>query len=210
MANLCRYGENTLHFVEPSDRERFEAGLHQHWRSQGLRLKNGELVQDRKLGTSAPVQAGSAWISHQPASTPGVSHVFFGDVRKLTSRRILDTIGMEVGELDMISGGPPCQGYSKAGKQNVMDPRNSLMFEYLQFIVEMQPKAMIMEEVPEIMTMLTPEGDNVVEKAIRILSDGGFGGYDALQKPVNAKAGSMGIMRGKSTAKKEKGRPPAK
>lgn len=117
---------------------------------------------------------------------------------ELTPARVLETIGMKVGELDMISGGPPCQGFSKAGLQNVMYPRNSLVFDWLRFAVEMQPKAVLMEEVPEIATMVTPDGDNVLDRVIRILSDGGFGGVDALKKSVDAKAGSMGIIRGRA------------
>jgi len=210
MANLCRYGEHQLHFVDPSDQQRFEEALTRQYRSQGIKITDGYVDEDPALLQTAPLQAGHGWISKQPASTPGVSHVFFGDVRKLTSKRILDTISMEVGELDLISGGPPCQGYSGAGKQNVMDPRNSLLFDYMRFIVEMQPKAMMMEEVPEIMSMVTPDGDNVVDKAMRILSDGGFGGYDALQKAVSAKAGNMGIIpRRPEAADKKKVKKPA-
>jgi DNA (cytosine-5)-methyltransferase 1 len=209
MANLCRLGEHQLHFVEPSDQQRFEAELTRQWRPHGLKIKDGYLVGDGRtdLGTGEPVRAGVGWISKQPASTPGVSHIFFGDIRALTPQRVLDTIGMKIGELDMVSGGPPCQGFSKAGKQNVMDPRNSLVFEWLRFVTEMQPKAVLMEEVPEIATMVTPEGDNVLDRVIRILSDGGFGGYDALQKSVNAKAGSMGIIRGKTKPAKPKATP---
>jgi len=212
MANLCRLGENQLHFVEPSDQQRFEAELSRQWRPHGLKIRDGYLVGDGRtdLGAGEPVRAGSGWISKQPATTPGVSHIFFGDIRALTPQRVLDTIGMKVGELDMVSGGPPCQGFSKAGKQNVMDPRNSLVFEWLRFVTEMQPKAVLMEEVPEIATMVTPEGDNVLDRVIRILSDGGFGGYDALQKSVNAKAGSMGLMRGRAAPKKLKPKKPAK
>ncbi len=212
MANLCRPGEHVLHFVGDEDRVRFEAELNRQWRTSGLKVKNGYIVGDGKTdpGAAKPVQAGDGWISKQPRSTPAVSHVFFGDIRKLTPQRVLETIGMKVGELDMISGGPPCQGFSKAGKQNVMDPRNSLVFEWLRFVVEMKPKAMLMEEVPEITTMVTPEGDNVLDRVIRILEDGGFGGYDALQKSVNAKVGSMGIMRGRQKSEKAKVKPAPK
>lgn len=206
MANLCRPSEHTLHFVEDEDQERFHAELNRQWRGSGIKIKDGYVVGDDRAAmlAKAPVRAGIGWISNQPRSVPGVSHVFFGDIRKLTPQRVLDTLGMDPGEIDMISGGPPCQGFSKAGKQNVLDPRNSLVFEWLRFVVEMQPKAMLMEEVPEIATMVTPEGDNVLDRVIRILEDGGFGGYDALQKSVNAKAGIMGIMRGKTKPPKSK------
>lgn len=58
--------------------------------------------------------AGSGWISHHP-EYPGVSHYFYGDVRKITGQEILDAIGMKQGEVDCVMGGPPCQGFSAAG-----------------------------------------------------------------------------------------------
>lgn len=199
MMNLCRYGDVTMHYVEPSDRERMETELRKSYRHQGITFDgSGGLAKGNKLLLDNPFHAGCGWIAHEPATTPGVKHIFLGDVRKLSSSRILDAIGMEVGELDTICGGPPCQGFSRAGKQDVMDPRNSLVFEYARFIVEMRPKSLVMEEVPAILDMVTPEGVPVVEAFCRILEDGGFAGLDALKRSIARQTGAVGLLRGKA------------
>jgi DNA (cytosine-5)-methyltransferase 1 len=51
------------------------------------------------------------------------------------------------GEIDLIAGGPPCQGFSLMGKRQIDDPRNQLVFEYLRIIKELQPKYFIFENV---------------------------------------------------------------
>jgi len=55
--------------------------------------------------------------------------------------------GIEVGELDVLDGSPPCQGFSTAGKRKWDDPRNSLFKEYARLLKELQPKVFVMENV---------------------------------------------------------------
>lgn len=193
--NLCRYGELQMHFVEDADRDRMEQEIERSW-------KKGGSVLQAKFST-----AGSGWISHHP-DVPGTQHLIIGDVRKLTGRKILDIIGMERGELGCVSGGPPCQGFSKAGKQNVADPRNNLTFEFARLVLELNPKTMIMENVPAILEMVTPDGLPVVDTLVRALEDGSFATLDALRRTLAAQAGSAaGILRGK---KREKNKDSAK
>lgn len=49
--------------------------------------------------------------------------------------------------VDAVIGGPPCQGFSTLGKRNVSDPRNSLVWEFLRLVREVQPRAFLMENV---------------------------------------------------------------
>lgn len=56
-------------------------------------------------------------------------------------------------KIDIIIGGPPCQGFSVAGKRSESDPRNSLYKTYLSFIKQFNPEIMVMENVPTIMSM---------------------------------------------------------
>lgn len=49
--------------------------------------------------------------------------------------------------IDAIFGGPPCQGFSRAGKRNPNDPRNMLFKEYLRLIKELNPRYVVMENV---------------------------------------------------------------
>ena len=98
----------------------------------------------------------------------------------------------------IIIGSPPCQGFSTLGKRNVLDPRNSLVFEYARFISEMKPKALAMENVPNIVNMVTPDGIPIMDEFCRILEDGGFGVTDALKKSLALTAGVGGALRSAS------------
>lgn len=50
-------------------------------------------------------------------------------------------------KIDVIIGGPPCQGFSTIGKRLVKDPRNELVFEFIRFVKTIQPKVFLMENV---------------------------------------------------------------
>jgi len=51
------------------------------------------------------------------------------------------------GKVDLVAGGPPCQGFSTAGRRIEKDKRNTLVHSYLQFIELVQPKAILFENV---------------------------------------------------------------
>jgi DNA (cytosine-5)-methyltransferase 1 len=172
-----------IHCVEPADKQRLQKSLERTWPA-----KEGEVYQH-------PV-AGMAWKSAHPEH-PGVSHFFFGDCRRWTGEEILDALGLEVGELDCIFGGPPCQGFSKGGRREVMDPRNSLVFEFARLVCEIRPKFFCLENVPGILSMVTPEGVPVVDAMCRIFEDGGFGGFDALKRTLLETAGCGAALHAK-------------
>lgn len=50
-------------------------------------------------------------------------------------------------DIDVVFGGPPCQGFSLMGKRALDDPRNSLVFHFLRLVLELQPKYFVMENV---------------------------------------------------------------
>lgn len=52
------------------------------------------------------------------------------------------------GQLDLIAGGPPCQGFSSIGKRLIDDSRNKLVFHFLRLIEELRPRYFVMENVP--------------------------------------------------------------
>tara|TARA_R110001592_G_scaffold237459_2_gene496671 strand:- start:1849 stop:2829 length:981 start_codon:yes stop_codon:yes gene_type:complete len=70
-------------------------------------------------------------------------------------------------KVDIIIGGPPCQGFSNAGKRDVSDPRNSLFMEFKKYIDYYNPDMFIMENVMGILSMKTKKG----EKCIDIICD---------------------------------------
>ncbi len=213
MVNLARPGVK-IHFDTPEREQKFTEAAERHF---GLRGGNGNAMSaSAPRGQKGPLiksgmLAGDGWISGQPASEPGCEHFWIADVRNLTGKQILDALGLERGEVDAVVGGPPCQGFSVANsKRSVMDPRNSLVFEFARLVLEIHPKAMVMENVPAIATMLTPEGVPVIDAIARVLSDGGFSEYDALKASLAANAGAGGALRRdtpRPKGKRRKGKP---
>jgi len=55
--------------------------------------------------------------------------------------------------IDVIIGGPPCQGYSNAGNRDPLDPRGQLYLDFYQVIATMQPRAFVMENVKGLASM---------------------------------------------------------
>lgn len=148
--------------------------------------------------------AGSGWIKKNPDAAP-VRNFWFGDIRKLKGKDILDVLGMKPGDLDCVCGGPPCQGFSQAGKQNIADPRNNLVYEFGRMIVELQPKTFVMEEVPEIVNFFDPDGVPVLDKFAMMLSENGYGKWEHIKKGMLMQSGAaagMKSMRGNEKIKK--------
>ena len=68
----------------------------------------------------------------------------------------------------------------------------SLVFEFMHFVVAVRPKTFIMENVPGMLTMRTPEGVPVVDMLARIAEDGNFMTSDAFKRTMAAQADSVG------------------
>lgn len=66
---------------------------------------------------------------------------------------------------DLLIGGPPCQGFSHAGpsRKDPKDPRNSLFREFVRVARLLEPKLLVMENVPGILRAKTSEGEPVAE-----------------------------------------------
>jgi DNA (cytosine-5)-methyltransferase 1 len=141
----------------------------------------------------------------RPGGGCGVEHpcelFLLCDAHELTGDLILDLLGMEVGEVGCVFGGPPCQGFSKANKhvratEARHDERNQLVFEFARLVCEIQPQTMVMENVPNIVNMVTPEGVSVVDALSLIFERGGMGEYNALRRSLLANAGAGAIVNG--------------
>lgn len=80
------------------------------------------------------------------ANLPGVD-VHEGDVAALSVVDCLARIAMAPGELDVLDGSPPCQGFSTGGRRRVDDPRNGLFREYARLLRGLMPRVLVMENV---------------------------------------------------------------
>ena len=52
------------------------------------------------------------------------------------------------GAIDLVVGGPPCQGFSLIGKRAIKDPRNQLVFDFHRLVVGVEAKYFVVENVP--------------------------------------------------------------
>jgi len=73
--------------------------------------------------------------------------VYHGDIAALSVDQCLEMAGIAPGELDVLDGSPPCQGFSTAGKRILDDPRNQLFREYVRLLRGLRPRAFVMENV---------------------------------------------------------------
>ena len=73
--------------------------------------------------------------------------VYHGDIKELSVKECLRLIQKKPGELDVLDGSPPCQGFSTAGKRNFGDPRNSLFGEFVRLLEGLKPKVFVMENM---------------------------------------------------------------
>ena len=98
-------------------------------------------------------------INEGYANTYRLNHghtVFFEEsVEQLTASRIFRATGLAKSEIDLLIGGPPCQGFSiNAPKRSLEDGRNHLFREYGRLVLEgLRPKVILMENVPGMISL---------------------------------------------------------
>lgn len=86
------------------------------------------------------------------------NHCYFGDIQGITDpKRLIQEYGLE--RVDVVIGGPPCQGFSRVGRGKIRsllndpayihDPRNQYYQEFMRFIEVLQPLYFVMENIPD-------------------------------------------------------------
>lgn len=89
-------------------------------------------------------------------------HYFVGDIAELNKN--LDKYKHLLNDITLVCGGPPCQGFSMANRQRILDdPRNSLYKQYLLFLKNVKPKFFIMENVKGMMNKIDEIKQNFKE-----------------------------------------------
>ncbi len=81
------------------------------------------------------------------------SSTILADLMTDSAEEIVKKYKMKSMNADVIVGGPPCQGFSISGKRNPHDPRNRLYTSFIAFLKILKPKAFIMENVPNLVSM---------------------------------------------------------
>lgn len=92
------------------------------------------------------------------------------DIDNLNFYEIMDNVGLQPGGLDILIGGPPCQGFSTAGTRFWDDPRNHLLKSYVKALKILNPKWFVMENVEGLLT--SNKGTYVFEAANAFISLG--------------------------------------
>lgn len=89
-------------------------------------------------------------------------HYFVGDITDLNKH--LDEYKDILSDITLVCGGPPCQGFSMANRQRILDdPRNGLYRQYLIFLKKVRPKFFIMENVKGMMNKIEEIKQNFEE-----------------------------------------------
>jgi len=83
------------------------------------------------------------------------------DIREVSEEEVLELLDGK--EIDVVIGGPPCQGFSGAGRRDPKGPRNSLFMDFVRIVGALNPTYFVMENVPGILNIRNANDELVVE-----------------------------------------------
>ncbi|MFZ4536379.1 DNA cytosine methyltransferase [Propionivibrio sp.] len=93
-------------------------------------------------------------------------------IEEVNAATLRHSLGVQQGSLDVLVGGPPCQGFSiNAPSRFLNDPRNSLFKHYARFVEEFAPKAFVFENVPGLLSMADGA---VFDKILQVFNELGY------------------------------------
>lgn len=104
------------------------------------------------------------------------------DLAKARIKTLLELAKTVPGEVDVVFGGPPCQGFSYGGVNDPKDPRNALVKRFAKIVVGIQPRAFVMENVAG---LLSQKNRCILYEMISIMRKGGY--VVAAPRILNAK-----------------------
>jgi hypothetical protein len=117
------------------------------------------------LGIDTDVKALETFeLNHQNAKS------ICGDITQISYKEDIKPIIGNKG-IDVIIGGPPCQGMSLSGLRKIDDPRNKLYLSYIRLVDEIRPKAFVIENVPGLVGLF---GGKIKDNIIKKFSDMGY------------------------------------
>ena len=188
--------ETVVHVLAPidgdSDLRVRDRRLHERYTGEAITAR--QLFDWHADGSGDAKRPGEGWIANQPGVQP-CQHLYLGDVRHVTGQRILDDLGLSGDEVGCVFGGPPCQGFSRAGKRQPDDPRNELVFEFMRVVCEIHPRSFCMENVPGLLDMITRDGIPVIDALALMAQEGGMGTFHAIRRSLAETAGAGAALR---------------
>lgn len=93
------------------------------------------------------------------------------DIYDIEPRELLNSLNLKPGELDLLAGGPPCQGFSVQRIGGDLDERNHLVEEYINKVIAIRPKMFILENVPGIEGK---RGKDILSRALAKVEESGY------------------------------------
>jgi DNA (cytosine-5)-methyltransferase 1 len=112
------------------------------------------------------------------------AHAKARDITKIEAKRLIADLGLGEPHLaiDVIAGGPPCQAYARVGRAKLReiakhpeaflrDPRSNLYLRFLNYVEELQPLVVLIENVPD---AINHGGHNIAEETCEALDDLGY------------------------------------
>ncbi|MBR5947203.1 MAG: DNA cytosine methyltransferase [Clostridia bacterium] len=99
-------------------------------------------------------------------------NVICEDIAKISPLNLPDYFDLRIGELDLLSGGAPCQSFSYAGKRlGLEDARGTLFYHYAVFLQKLKPKAFLFENVRG---LLTHDNGRTYRTITNVFTDSGY------------------------------------
>lgn len=93
------------------------------------------------------------------------------DARSISGATLLRLAELGEGAIDLVVGGPPCQGFSVQRRHGASDERNDLLFEFARLIEDIAPRLFLMENVP---SLRNNHGRQILDRFLRIVQDLGY------------------------------------
>lgn len=142
----------------------------------GLKQAGFQVIAGVELN---PIAAETYQLNH------GEHKLYNCDIKQLDPYLVMKDLSIRPGDLDLLAGCPPCQGFSTLRTRNqsssVNDDRNDLVFDFLRFVSAMHPKTIMMENVPGLAK--DPRIQAVLEELIKL-------GYSVNENTIQVKNAS--------------------
>lgn len=134
---------------------------------------------------SGPCYKWPHWLQKEPIGISRLLKKYQSEIKSLK------------GKVDMVVGGPPCQGFSLVGKRRKNDPRNRLFIQYVEFVKLVQPRLVLMENVKGITVEFGKKKNSSIgnkrgrrakpfaDRIRKTLEEGGYEVYPSLIRAVD-------------------------